>query len=104
MKVNIKDQEVELRFTFDAYICYENTWGESIGNSADFAKTISFEYFVVLCSKKGWQSSNWLTYEEFLDWINEDPYKYVEISEFISKYMNMENVLSKKEQEEVKKN
>ncbi len=103
MKVKINDTEVELRFTFDAFIEYEKKWGESLGVSNDLAKTISFEYFTVLCSKKGWQSDNWLSYEDFTEWMNDDPYKYVEISEFIGKYMNMENVLTKKEADAEKK-
>ena len=49
MKVNINNTDVELRFTFDAFIEYEKKWGESLGVSNDLAKTISFEYFTVLC-------------------------------------------------------
>lgn len=100
MKININGEEVELRFTFNAFIEYENKFNQPLVLEADqisLSQTIWFDYFVVLCSKKGWQTSGWLTKDEFDEWLNEDPHRLLEISEFVSRNLNLNTILAPKE-------
>jgi len=98
MTVKINDNEVELRFTFNAFVEYENKFNEPLTlDSLSMGKTMWFYYFVVLCSKKGWQTSGWLTKDEFDEWLNDDPHRLIELSEFTSRNLNINDVLAPKD-------
>jgi hypothetical protein len=103
MILKINDHEpVELRFTFSSFIAYEDKFGEPINlDNISFGRLISFYYFVVLCSKKGWQTSSWLSMEEFQEWLDNNPDKMLEISTFIGDNFNLNDKMSKNE---IKKN
>ena len=95
MTVNINGKEVELRFTFNAFIEYEKHFNEPLtldGFSLD--KTRWFYYFVVLCSKKGWQTDAWLSKDEFDEWLNDNPLHLSELSDFTSKNLVLNDVLN----------
>ncbi len=95
MIININEHEVELRFTFNAFIEYEKHFNEPLsldGFSLD--KTLWFYYFVVLCSKKGWQTSAWLSKDEFDEWLNDDPTRLNQLAEFTNKNLVLNEVLN----------
>lgn len=93
MNLKIGNEEVELRFTFDAFTEYEKLYNEPFGADNQLDKAIVFMYLVILCSKKGWQNTAWLSYEDFREWLNEDPQRFIEMSEWIAKNMDMNSKL-----------
>jgi len=97
MTVEINDNKVDLRFTFNAFIEYEKHFNEPLtldSNNMTFDKTIWFYYLVVLCSKKGWQTSAWLTKDDFDEWLNDEPERILELAEFVAQNLNLNNVLT----------
>lgn len=94
MVVKINGENVELRFTFDAFTEYERIFNEPLGADGALDKTIVFMYLTILCSKKGWQTSAWLSYQDFREWLNDDPNMYVEVSEWIGENMNITEKLT----------
>lgn len=96
MTVEINDNKVDLRFTFNAFIEYEKHFNEPITlDDMSIDKTLWFYYFVVLCSKKGWQTSAWLTKDDFDEWLNDDPHKLIEMSDFVATNLNLNDILTK---------
>lgn len=98
MTIEINGEKVELRFTFNAFIEYEKHFNEPLTLEVEdmsFDKTIWFYYFVVLCSKKGWQVTAWLSKDDFDEWLNEEPERIIELSEFTAENLNMNKILIK---------
>lgn len=100
MKVNINEKDVELRFTFNAFVEYENKFNRPLTLDEDglsLNETIWFYYFVVLCSAKGWQTSGWLTKDEFDEWLNDDPQRLIDLSQFVARNLNLNDILAPKD-------
>lgn len=93
MNLTIGNEEVELRFTFDAFTEYEKLYNEPFGSDNQLDKAIVFMYLVILCSKKGWQNTAWLSYEDFREWLNDDPERFITMTEWIAKNMDMNSKL-----------
>lgn len=93
MNLQIGNEEVELRFTFDAFTEYEKLYNEPFGSDNQLDKAIVFMYLVILCSKKGWQNTAWLSYEDFREWLNDDPERFITMTEWIAKNMDMNSKL-----------
>ena len=86
---------IELRFTFNSFIEFEKKFGEAISvENLNLDKTLWFYYFIVLCSKRGWQTTAWLDKDEFDEWLNDDPNNITLLSEFVSKNMDLNNILT----------
>jgi len=96
MTVNIQGKDpIELRFTFNALVEYEKRFNEPMSaENFSLDKTLWFYYFVVLCSKKGWNTTAWLSKDEFDEWLNDDPTVLNDLAEFVMKNMNLNDVLS----------
>jgi len=99
MIIKINDHEpVELRFTFSSFIAYEDKFNEPLNlDGISFKKMISFYYYVVLCSKKGWQTNCWLKEDEFMDWLNDNPTMLYDLGVFVGDNFNMNDILSGKD-------
>ena len=89
MKVRIKEQEVELRYSMRSLFMYENITGANFNPKTlqDFA---TFFYCVVCSSNKDIN----LTFDEFVDYLDEDPSKMNEFAEWLSKTMQKNSFLS----------
>lgn len=98
MIVTITGKEpVELRFTFNALVEYERKFNEPMtAENFSLDKTLWFYYFVILCSKKGWNTTAWLSKEEFDEWLNDNPLVLNDLADFVLKNMNLNDVLSDK--------
>lgn len=73
MIVKIKDKEFELRYSMRGYILYENIIGKSI-NFDDFKNQqnlIALCYAFVISSAQYHKIDIHFTYDEFIDWIDE---------------------------------
>lgn len=93
MKLEIGSEEVELRFTFDAFTEYEKLYNEPFGVDNQLDKSIVFMYLVILCSKKGWQNTAWLKYDDFREWLNDEPSRYIQVSNWITESIDLNNTL-----------
>lgn len=89
MKVRIKEQEVELRYSMRSLFMYENITGASF-NPKSLQDFCTFFYCVVCSSNKDID----LTFDEFVDYLDEDPSKMSEFAEWLSKTMQKNNFLA----------
>ena len=88
MTIKIREQEVELRYSMRAIFQYENILGAFNPKSlSDFA---TFFYCVVCSSNKDIN----LTFDEFIDFLDEDPSKITEFAEWLSNVMMKNSFLS----------
>ena len=97
MKVTIKEQEVELRYSMRALFMYENITGQSFNPKTlqDFC-TI---FYCVLCSSN---KDLDLTFDEFVDYLDEDPSKMSDFAEWLNSVMQKHNFLSNSTQSKEK--
>ena len=89
MKVRIKEQEVELRYSMRSLFTYERISGESF-NPKTLQDFCTF-FYCVLCSSN--KDIN-LTFDEFIDFLDEDPSKITEFAEWLSNVMMKNNFLA----------
>ena len=91
MKVVIKEQEIELKKTMRSYMMFE-----SITDKAFAPKTltdmITYFYCVVMSSCKGLE----LTFDEFIDWIDEHDGIMPQFTQWLSGVNEIEAGLTKK--------
>lgn len=88
MKVTIKEQEVELRYSMRSLFMFERVANKNF-NPTTIEDFCTFFYCVV-CSSKDLD----LTFDEFVDYLDEDPSKMNEFAEWLSKTMQKSNFLS----------
>lgn len=79
MKVRIKEQEVTLRYSMRALFQYENITGQSF-NPKTLQDFCTFFYCVLVSSNKDLD----LTFDEFIDFLDEDPSKMSEFAELLN--------------------
>lgn len=68
MKINIKNKTVELKYGFRAMLIYEQIQGKSF-EPKTIGDVVVFFYSIVLGSTKDFS----LTYDDFLDWLDDNP-------------------------------
>lgn len=68
MKINIKDKELNLKYSFRSMMIYEKITGVSF-NPRGITEIIVYFYSTILASDKDIA----LTLDEFVDWIDEHP-------------------------------
>lgn len=83
MTITIKDKTVELKYGFRSLILYENITGKSF-NPQTTTDVLVFMYSVILGSDKNVS----LTFDEFLDMVDENPNMVVEFSEWLQKELD----------------
>lgn len=89
MKVKIGEKEIELKFNFEAFTMFEKTYGHSL-NAPGLQETIDFVFFTLVGSSNDYS----LDYGEYRKWLNENPDKFIELSEWVGKNMDLNDVLS----------
>lgn len=89
MKVRIKELEVELRYSMRSLFQYENITGASF-NPKTLQDFCTFFYCVVMSSNRDLD----LTFDEFIDFLDEDPSKMSEFAEWLSNVMMKNNFLA----------
>ena len=98
MKVTIKDQqEVELRYSMRALFQYENITGQSF-NPKTLQDFCTFFYCVLVSSNKDLD----LTFDEFVDYLDEDPSKMSEFAQWLNSIMQKNNFLAGAQEKESK--
>lgn len=91
MKLQIKDKEVELRYTIRSLIMFENIMNKSF-NLEDTQDTVVFFYCIILASDKTVD----LTFDEYLDMLDENPNIMTDFADWLMKTNNI-NKLAEEE-------
>lgn len=79
MKVTIKEKDITLKYTFRALMIYENITNKSF-NPKGISDVVIFFYSVVVASSKDTS----LTFDDFLDWLDDNPAAINEFSQWIT--------------------
>ena len=90
MKVNIKGNEIELKYTMRSMILFENITDKTF-NPEGVTDILTYFYCVVLASSKDYT----LTFDEFIDFIDDNPNIMKEFSEWLMVSVNQNNILKK---------
>lgn len=100
MKIKVNDKEIELRYGFRSLIIYENIQNKTFSPES-MTDILVFFYSVILGSSKDVQ----LSFDDFIDMIDEDPDLLIQFSNWLTLEMNKDSLLEgKNEEEESKKN
>ena len=94
MVLKIKDKEVKLKYTLRAMMLYENIQNKSFAPEST-TDVLVYMFCVILSSDKELN----LTFDEFLDMVDENPKLMVDFSNWLTGEINKEDTLSPKEEE-----
>ena len=89
MKVTIKEQEITLKCSMRSLFLYEQKSGESF-SPRNLEQYCLYFYCVVMSSNRDLD----LTFDDFIDFLDEDPSKITEFAEWLSNVMMKNNFLS----------
>ena len=90
MIVNIKGKDIELKYTIRALMMYENMM-ENTFNPQGVTDMVTFFYCIVLASSKDYS----ITFDEFIDYIDNSNYVLNDFKEWISKVIENNNIIKK---------
>jgi hypothetical protein len=91
MKLNIKDKEIELKYSIRALLMYENMTDKTFSTSTLLTDMIVFMYCVVISSSKDYS----LSFDEFIDYLDENPNAIQEFAEWLKNNVNSNNNFTK---------
>lgn len=89
MTITIREQEITLKYSMRSLFLYEQKSGESF-SPRNLEQYCLYFYCVVCSSNKDLD----LTFDDFIDFLDEDPSKITEFAEWLSKTMQKNNFLS----------
>lgn len=78
MKVNINNNEIELKQSFRSHIIYEQITGETF-QPKGITEIVTFFYCVVMASAQNLE----VDFEQFIDWMDGNPNVLAEFSEWM---------------------
>jgi hypothetical protein len=90
MKVTINDKEIELKYTLRSMLMYENITDKTF-NPSTMSDVITFMYCIVVASSKDYS----LKFDDFIDWLDENPNIINEFGEWIQTVAQNNNVFKK---------
>lgn len=90
MKLTINDKEIELKYSMRSMMLYENITQKSF-TPTTMTDLITFMYCVVVASSKDYS----LKYDEFIDYLDENPTVLNEFSEWIVNVISANDTLKK---------
>lgn len=90
MKINIKEKDIELKFTLRSMMMYENITGKTFAPEG-ISDILTFMYCIVVACSKDYS----ITFDEFIDWLDGDQEKLTEFSSWLSKVITTTNFLKK---------
>lgn len=99
MKITYKEKDYELKYSFRAHMIYENIMQKSF-KPETLTDIINFFYASLFAVAKG----DVIEYEEFLDWLDENPEQLSNFSEWLlGTLTSNSNVAPKANEETIKK-
>lgn len=90
MNINIIDKEITLKYSLRAMMMYENVTNKTL-NPSGITEVVTFFYCVVLASSKDYS----LSFEDFMDWLDENPDTLKEFGEWLQATFTNTNKLKK---------
>lgn len=78
MEITIKDKTITLKRTFRSLIAFESATGHAF-NPTTITESIMYFYCVIIASDTTLE----ITYDEFMDWLDENPVKLNEFTEWL---------------------
>lgn len=90
MKITINDKEIELKYTMRSMMLYENITEKSFTPST-MTDLITFMYCIVVASSKDYS----LKFDDFIDYLDENPAVLNEFSEWIVNIISANDTLKK---------
>lgn len=90
MKITIKEKEIELKYTLRSMLMYENIT-EKTFNPSTMSDVITFMYCIVVASSKDYS----LKFDDFLDWLDENPNTINEFGEWIQTVVQNNSIFKK---------
>lgn len=99
MVITIKDKKITLKRTFRSLIAYESATGKAF-NPKTVTESIMYFYCVIIASDMELE----LTYDEFMDWLDENPTALQEFTQWLIEQSEIESKLTKKKTVRTKKN
>lgn len=91
MEITIKNKTVNLKYTFRALMIYENIANKSF-NPKGISDVVIFFYSVVIATTK----DNTITFDDFLDWLDEQPTAINDFSIWLTEVFNAQSGLANK--------
>lgn len=91
MKLNIKDKEIELKYSIRALLMYENMTEKTFSTSTLLTDMIVFMYCIVISSSKDYS----LSFDDFIDYLDENPNAIQEFAEWLKNNVNSNNNFTK---------
>lgn len=91
MKITIKEKEIELKYSIRSLIMYENMTDKTLSVSNSLTDMLVFMYCVVITSSKDYS----LTFDEFIDFLDENMDFIAQFSEWLQNNINTNNNIRK---------
>lgn len=101
MKINIKDHEIELKYSFRALIIFEEITGKTMTTPDTLKDILILFYSIVLASAKG-SLQDW-TWDNFMDWLDENPEITIEFTQWLKDVLETQNNITEKHSKGVEK-
>lgn len=98
MKLTIKNNEFELKYSFRALMMYENITEKTIELNT-LTDILTFFYCVICSSNRDAA----LSFDDFIDWVDTNPTVVVDFREWLTDQMIKNNMLKKSQLEPAKK-
>ena len=89
MKVKFNEKEYELKYSFRAYMIYENIMDKSFSPQG-LTDMIVFFYSSLLAAAKG----DIIKYEDFLDWLDDNPDELTKFSNWLMECLGINKFLA----------
>lgn len=101
MKINIKDQEIEMKYSFRSLIIFEEITGKTMTTPDTLKDILILFYSIVLASAKG-SLQDW-TWDNFMDWLDENPEITIEFTQWLKDVLETQNNITEKHSKGVEK-
>ena len=101
MIVNVKDQEITLKYSFRSLIIFEEITGKTLTVPESLKDILILFYSVILSSAKG-SLQDW-TWDNFMDWLDENPEITIEFTNWLKDVLETQNGITEKHSKEVEK-
>ncbi len=90
MKINIKDKDIELRYSIRSMIMYENIADKSF-QPKSLTDVITYMYCVIVSSGKDYS----FTFDEFIDYLDENPNVIKEFGTWLDNEIKTNDIFKK---------
>lgn len=99
MEITINNKTITLKRTFRSLIAYESATGKAF-NPKTVTESIMYFYCVIIASDMELE----LTYDEFMDWLDDNPKALQDFTQWLIEQTEIESKLTKKKTVRMKKN